>query len=205
MKEIGLFPLGLVLLPTEQVPLHIFEPRYRELIGECIDTEQPFGLVYADDDGLRRIGTLATVVEVTERFDDGRLNVVVEGGDRFRLDELTEGRTFHTGTIEPISDRDDPPSPDDVRRGVGLFARLVELTGADVEVPDETLEQPSFSLASRFELAPELKLELLEETSERVRLLRLCEILETVAATVERQREIAELASRNGKAHPPEA
>jgi ATP-dependent Lon protease len=205
MQEIGLFPLGLVLLPTEQVPLHIFEPRYRELIGECIDTEQPFGLVYADDDGLRRIGTLATVVEVTERFDDGRLNVVVEGGDRFRLDELTEGRTFHTGTIEPISDRDDPPSPDDVRRGVGLFARLVELTGADVEVPDETLEQPSFSLASRFELAPELKLELLEETSERVRLLRLCEILETVAATVERQREIAELASRNGKAHPPEA
>jgi Lon protease-like protein len=202
MQEIGLFPLGLVLLPTEQVPLHIFEPRYRELIGECIDNEQPFGLVYADDDGLRRIGTLATVVEVTERFDDGRLNVVVEGGDRFRLDELTEGRTFHTGTIEPISD---PPSPYDVRRGVGLFARLVELTGADVEVPDETLEQPSFSLASRFELAPELKLELLEETSERVRLLRLCEILETVAATVERQREIAELASRNGKAHPPEA
>jgi Lon protease-like protein len=204
MQEIGLFPLGLVLLPTEQVPLHIFEPRYRELIGECIDNEQPFGLVYADDDGLRRIGTLASVVEVTERFDDGRLNVVVEGGERFRLDELTEGRSFHTGTIEPISDRDDPPSPDDVRRGVGLFARLVELTGADVEVPDETLDQPSFSLASRFELAPELKLELLEETSERVRLLRLCEILETVAATVERQREIAELASRNGKAHAPD-
>jgi Lon protease-like protein len=203
--EVGLFPLGLVLLPTEQVPLHIFEERYRELIGECIDNEEPFGLVYADDDGLRRIGTLATVVEVTERFDDGRLNVVVEGGDRFRLDELTEGRSFHTGTIEPIADRDDPPSADDVKRGVGLFARLVELTGAEVDVPDETLEQPSFALASRFELAPELKLELLEETSERVRLLRLCEILETVAATVERQREIAEIASKNGKAHPQEA
>ena len=78
--EIGLFPLGLVLLPTEQVPLHIFEPRYRELIGECLEEEEPFGLVYADDDGLRRIGTLATVVEVTDRFEDGRLNIVVEGG-----------------------------------------------------------------------------------------------------------------------------
>ena len=165
--EIGLFPLGLVLLPTEQVPLHIFEPRYRELITECLDNEEPFGLIYADDDGLRQIGTLATVVEVTDRFEDGRLNIVVEGGGRFRLAELTEGRSFHTGTIEPIGDRDDPPSPKDVKRGVELFAKLVELTGADVEVPDETVAQPSFALASRFELAPDLKLELLEETSER--------------------------------------
>ena len=205
MDEIGLFPLGLVLLPTEQVPLHIFEPRYRELIAECLEREQPFGLVYADDDGLRRTGTLATVVEVVDRFDDGRLNIVVEGGDRFRLVELTEGRSFHTGTIEPFSDRDDPPPPDDVRRGLGLFARLVELTGADVEVPGEQLEQleqPAFAIASRFELAPELKLELLEEPSERLRLKRLCEILETVAAAIERQREVAELAQRNGRVKP---
>jgi Lon protease-like protein len=82
MEEIGLFPLGLVLLPTEQVPLHIFEPRYRELIGESLEQGVPFGIVYADDDGLRQIGTLATVRGV-ERFDDGRLNVVVEGGERF--------------------------------------------------------------------------------------------------------------------------
>lgn len=203
MEEIGLFPLGLVLLPTEQVPLHIFEPRYRELIAECLEADQPFGLVYADDDGLRRTGTLASVVEVTERFDDGRLNIVVEGGDRFRLVELTEGRSFHTGTVEAIQDSDDPPAPEDVKRGLGLFSRLVELTGADVEVPDETLERPSFTLASRFELAPELKLELLEERSERVRLARLCEILETVAAAVERQREIAERAQKNGRVQPP--
>jgi Lon protease-like protein len=200
--EIGLFPLGMVLLPTEQVPLHIFEPRYRELIGECLDNEEPFGLVYADDDGLRRTGTLASVVEVVDRFDDGRLNIVVEGGDRFHLLELTEGRSFHTGTIEPVTDADDPPPAEDVQRGIGLFARLVELTGAEVEVPGEELDQPSFALASRFELAPELKLELLEETSERLRLKRLCEILETVASAVERQRATAELASKNGHAKP---
>ena len=203
MEEIGLFPLGLVLLPTEQVPLHIFEPRYRELIGECLENEEPFGLIYADDDGLRKVGTLATVIEVTDRFEDGRLNIVVEGGERFRLEELTDGRSFHTGTIEPIGDREDPPSADDVKRGLGLFAKLVELTGADVEVPEATVEQPSFALASRFEFAPELKLELLEETSERVRLVRLCEILETVAAAVERQREVAERASKNGHVQPP--
>jgi len=203
MDEIGLFPLGLVLLPTEQVPLHIFEPRYRELIGECLDQEEPFGLVFADDDGLRRVGTLASVVEVTDRFDDGRLNVVVEGGDRFRLVELTEGRSFHTGTIEPLGDlENDPPSAEEVERATAVFSRLVQLTGAEVEPPDVVSEQPSFSIAARFELAPDLKLELLEETSERQRLVRLCEILETVATAVQRQRETAEAASRNGHMHP---
>jgi ATP-dependent Lon protease len=202
MEEIGLFPLGLVLLPTEQVPLHIFEPRYRELIAECLDQDEPFGLVFADDDGLRRIGTLASVVEVTDRFDDGRLNVVVEGGARFRLVELTEGRSFHTGTIEPLGDLEDPPTPEDVERAATVFSRLVELTGAEVEPPDVESEQPSFAIASRFELAPDLKLELLEQTSERRRLARLCEILESAAASVERQREIAELAQTNGHAKP---
>jgi ATP-dependent Lon protease len=202
MEEIGLFPLGLVLLPSEQVPLHIFEPRYRELIGECLDAGEPFGLVFADDDGLRRVGTLASVVEVTDRFDDGRLNVVVEGGDRFRLKEVTRGRSFHTGTIETLDDQVDPPSGDEVERAVSVFGRLVELTGADVDAPDVTVAQPSFALAARFELAPELKLELLEETSERVRLGRLCEILETAATVVERQRAIAEQAQTNGHARP---
>ncbi len=202
MEEIGLFPLGLVLLPSEQVPLHIFEPRYRELIGECLDAGEPFGLVFADDDGLRRVGTLASVVEVTDRFDDGRLNVVVEGGDRFRLMELTRGRSFHTGTIQALGDRVDPPDDEQLQRALAVFARLVDLTGADVETPDVAVDQPSFALASRFELAPELKLELLEETSERVRLARLCEILETAAAAVERQRAIAELAQTNGHARP---
>jgi Lon protease-like protein len=202
MEQIGLFPLGLVLLPSEQVPLHIFEPRYRELIGECLDAGEPFGLVFADDDGLRRVGTLASVVEVTDRFDDGRLNVVVEGGDRFRLMELTRGRSFHTGTIEALGDRVDPPDDEQLQRALAVFARLVDLTGADVETPDVAVDQPSFALASRFELAPELKLELLEETSERVRLTRLCEILETAATAVERQRAIAELAQTNGHARP---
>ena len=184
MEEIGLFPLGLVLLPTEQVPLHIFEPRYRELITECLDEGEPFGLVFADDDGLRRVGTLASVVEVTDRFDDGRLNVVVEGGERFRLVELTDGRTFHTGTIEPLGDLEDPPNP------------------SEVESPDVGAGPPSFAIAARFELAPDLKLELLEQTSERLRLARLCEILETAAASVERQRAIAALAQTNGHAKP---
>ena len=132
MDEIGLFPLGLVLLPSEQVPLHIFEPRYRELIGESLELGQPFGIVYADEDGLRQVGTLASVTEVVERFDDGRLNIVVEGSSRFRLLELTEGRSFVTGRVEAVDDQHDPAEPADIERALALFSRLVELTSAEV-------------------------------------------------------------------------
>ena len=104
MNELGLFPLPLVLLPTEQVPLHIFEERYQELIGECLDRDVEFGLLYADDEGIREIGTRAAVVEVIQRFDDGRMNVVVEGRDRFRVVNLTGGRSFQTAEVEPVED-----------------------------------------------------------------------------------------------------
>ncbi len=203
MDEIGLFPLGLVLLPAEQVPLHIFEPRYQELIGESLEQGIPFGIVYADDDGLRRVGTLATVSDVTERFEDGRLNIVVEGGERFRLLELTSGRTFVTATVEPFDDQDDPAVGPDIERALALFARLAELTGSDLESPDPATPELSFAVASRFELSPDLKQELLTESSERVRLVRLCELLAIAAETVERQKEIASRARSNGKVHPP--
>jgi Lon protease-like protein len=203
MDEIGLFPLGIVLLPTEQVPLHIFEPRYRELIGDSLADGTPFGIVFADDDGLREIGTLATVVEVVDRFDDGRLNVVVEGGSRFRLLELTEGRSFATGRVEDVADQDDEAEAADVERALELFARLVELTGSDVEAPAPDTPELSFAIAGRFEFSTEIKQELLDESSERVRLRRLCELLAIAAETVARQKEIAARAQTNGKVEPP--
>src|SRR6266540_1172327 len=127
--EIGLFPLELVLLPTERVPLHIFEPRYRDLIGECLARDREFGLVLSDERGLREIGTRAAVTEVIDRFPDGRLNILVEGGDRFRLLELTKGRTFQTAEIEPVADEDTAAPEEDVERARGLFRDLREPSG----------------------------------------------------------------------------
>ena len=203
MEEIGLFPLGMVLLPSEQVPLHIFEPRYRELIGECLENGSEFGLVYADDDGLREVGTRAAVVEVIERFEDGRLNVVVEGRERFRIVELTSGRSFHTGEVEPIEDQDDPADQEDAERALTLFGRLIELTGAEVEAPAPDAPQLSYHVAARFDFSADIKQELLQETSERIRLQRLGELLAAAAQTVERQREISARARSNGKVQPP--
>src|SRR6476619_2828384 len=91
VPEIGLFPLELVLLPSERVPLHIFEDRYKELIGECMAEEREFGLILEDGDGLRQIGTRTAVLELVHRFDDGRMNILVEGRERFLVVELTDG------------------------------------------------------------------------------------------------------------------
>jgi Lon protease-like protein len=202
VSELGLFPLGIVLLPTEQIPLHIFEDRYQELIGECLAEEREFGIVYADDEGLREVGTRAAVTEVLDRFEDGRLNIVCEGRERFRLVELTEGRSFQTGVVEAVEDEADVADPADAERAIELYHRLVELTGAEVEAPRLEAPQLSFELAGRFELAPELKQRLLVLTSERRRMQLLAELLAGAAAAVEREREIAERAQGNGKVDP---
>ena len=130
MSELGLFPLPIVLLPTERVPLHIFEPRYRELIDECLETGSEFGLIFATEEGaVHEIGTRATVEEVLDQLDDGRLDIVVEGRERFKLLELTSGRSFTTGIVEAlVDDEDEPLDPPDVKRAIEVFASLVAET-----------------------------------------------------------------------------
>lgn len=104
MSEIGLFPLGLVLLPGERVPLHIFEPRYKDLINECIDSHSEFGVVLLNSQGTRNVGTKAEVVELLERFDDGQMDIVVQGTERFHLVEIRSERTYLTAEITPLAD-----------------------------------------------------------------------------------------------------
>jgi Lon protease-like protein len=199
MSEIGLFPLPMVLLPTEQVPLHIFEERYKELIGECIEEDRAFGLLYADADGIQEVGTSASVVEVLTRFDDGRMNVLVEGGERFRVLELTSGRSFQTGTTLPLLDDDDPPDSHTMDRALELFEQLRDLTASEVETPPVDSPQLSYAIAARVELDPGIKQGLLKATSERARLESVCELLVDAAATVERHRRATERAATNGK------
>jgi Lon protease-like protein len=199
MAEIGLFPLGVVLLPTERLPLHIFEERYKELVGECIEGDLEFGLVFADGDELVDVGTRARVAEVLTRFPDGRLNVLVEGGGRFLLEELTDGRSFHTARVSPLEDDDDPASPEAIERALGQFERLREMTGSDVESPSAGERLLSFAIAGRIELAVEAKLGLLRDVSERSRMETLCELLDAVIAGAERVRIAAERASTNGR------
>jgi Lon protease-like protein len=203
VPEIGLFPLGIVLLPGERVPLHIFEPRYKELIGECIDSGSPFGLVLADDDGMRNVGTEARVVEVLQRFSDGRMNVVVEGGQPFRLVELTAGRSFTTGEITPVTDRDDRPTRDEVARCLAAYERVVRAAEAELDELDPAAASLAYAIAARIDLGAEVKQELLEMRSERERVLRLAPLLDEAATALERQRVIGERARSNGHVASP--
>jgi Lon protease-like protein len=203
VPEIGLFPLELVLLPSERVPLHIFEDRYKELIGECLTDGSEFGLVLETEAGLREIGTRAAVLEVIHTFDDGRMNVLVEGRDRFRVARLTEGRSFRTAEVEPVEDEGEPPTEQDVAGAMEVFRRLVAVADAEqIEEPDAGSASLSFQLASRVDFGHELKQELLELRSERQRLRRLAELLERAVAGLTREAEVRERASGNGKVTP---
>src|SRR5665213_309694 len=189
MEELGLFPLGIVLLPSEHVPLHIFEPRYRELIAECLDEQQEFGVIYADGDGVREVGTRARVIDVLEEFADGRLNVVVEGGARFRVERLTRGRSFLTAIVAPAPDGYGRTDPDTAARAVGSFRALAAVAGAEPDEVDETASQLSFELAAQVELPSDVKQELLELDEEQYRLEFVIRLLDSV-----REALLAELA-----------
>ena len=198
MAEIGLFPLGIVLLPSERVPLHIFEPRYRELIGECIEEDGEFGLLYADEVGIRDVGTRARVAAILERFDDGRLNILVEGLQRFTVVRMTQGRSFLTAEIGDVDDEDGVVVEEETRvAAAGAFRALAALAGAETEF-DEASPQLSFELAAQVELAAEEKQLLLESRSEQERLERVAELLDEARKTLIATRELGEVAKRNG-------
>ena len=202
MNEIGLFPLNLVLLPGEQAPLHVFEERYRELIGECLDEGLEFGLILEDDAGLRDVGTRCGVIEVLDHFPDGRLNVVVEARERIQLVELTEGRAFATAEVEALPDEGERPTEDEVEECLAAYARVVDAAEAELEDLDLDADSIAFQIAARIDFGSEIKQGLLELRSERERVVRLAPMLTKAAAAVEREREIRNRASGNGRVEP---
>ena len=197
MSDIGLFPLGLVLLPGERVPLHIFEPRYKELINECIDAGSEFGIVLLNSKGTREVGTKAEVVEVLERYDDGQLDIIVQGTDRFNLLEIKAERSYLTAEISPLADT--TPLPDDAEYESCLaeYRRVMQVTGAEFEEPEPDYLGLAFHIAGQFQMGVDVKQELLEMRSETERLERIKELLEASAAAIKVQ-AIEKKASTNG-------
>jgi Lon protease-like protein len=203
VSHLGLFPLPLVLVPTERIPLHIFEPRYKELIGECLEDGRPFGIVLQKPDGeAHDVGTRATVAEVLRVLPDGRLHVIVEGGSRFRVLELDYGRSFVSATTDDVVDEDDPPLPEDVERVHDLFARLQRLVGSPAASPERESRRADFEIAARVDFGPAEKQELIEIVSPRLRYARLAELLEHALEALTLERELQRRAAGNGKVTP---
>jgi Lon protease-like protein len=198
VTEIGLFPLGIVLLPGERVPLHIFEERYKELIGECLQTGDEFGIVFGDDDGVRSIGTTAAVTEVLERFEDGRLNIVVQGRRRFSVEHITTGRTFITAQVIGLGDDPSAVEPMLKEACMDAYRELASAAGIEGDPPAPEGDALSFSIGAVVGFEPRLKQDLLEMKSEAARLERLTQMLQTATELLVRRSEIEKRAAGNG-------
>jgi Lon protease-like protein len=206
--ELPIFELSVVLLPGELLPLHIFEERYKRMINRCLDAGEPFGVVFRDtEEGAHRIGCEARVTEVTERFDDGRLNIVVTGERPFRVLDRFEAHEFPAGEVEPIDAAPEVTGAADAHSAREAFAELVERVGGERPDDDALEELDSYAIAARVELPNETKQRLLELRSEPERMTVLAAALGALVDAVARSREIAERAKLNGKVvigPPPE-
>jgi Lon protease-like protein len=201
LERFPLFPLGLVLLPQELVPLHIFEERYKLMIRECLDSDGEFGIVWLSDDGLRDIGCTARVTRVIERFDDGRLNILVEGAQPFRLLKRIDDMPYPAGNVELLEDFDPSGDPELAERARARYAELVEKATEEKPDLDEIAELDAYGMAATVEHPPEAKQALLELRAENDRLRMVDEMFRTAIKRVAYAEEAAERAQTNGSVH----
>ena len=202
-REIGLFPLASVLVPGELMPLHIFEERYKSLVADCRELDGEFALLYSDADGAREVGTTARVVEVLETFDDGRMNIVIQGGEVVRVVELTRGRAYLTGNVEQAED--DPSAGDEATSALDLYRRIAEATGQepDPEVRETPPGALSYAIAARVDFPAAEKQRILEERTEHGRLMVIVELLARGLENIAMAARIQSRAQGNGKVAPP--
>jgi Lon protease-like protein len=168
--DFPLFPLGMVALPHEAVPLHIFEPRYQTMVAECLETGSEFGIVWVAGDGVRPIGCACEIAEVLERHEDGRLDILSRGTRPFRLVESHDNLPYPAGTVEWLTDKDEPPDHATVAAAHEAYASLlVEATDAEPE-PGRLDAMGAYAMAATVDFGLEAKQGLLGLRSENARL-----------------------------------
>jgi Lon protease-like protein len=179
-----IFPLELVLLPGAALPLHIFEPRYKEMITECLAQKKPFGVVRASDEGVADIGCTAEIVSVTKKYDDGRMDILTRGVERFEVLEVNQDRSFWQAEIALLQDEneDEPahPTAETITQAVRLQAEIAKLAGTEPVGLDEHAATLSFLLAGSLPLDLDFKQSLLSTLSEAKRLQAVVDYLEAI-------------------------
>ena len=170
LPEFPLFPLGLVALPGELVPLHIFEDRYKAMMGRCREDGSEFGIVWLADDGLRDIGCAMVIEKVLDELEDGRLNILTRGTRPFRVLERQGHLPYPAGVVEFVTDREDPPDPELTAGAREAYADLVK-RATDREPEDaELAELGAYQMAATVDFGLEAKQGLLDLRSEHARL-----------------------------------
>ena len=210
-RELPIFPLPLVLFPGATQPLHIFEPRYRSLLTDCLNGDRRFGIAFAapdktSDPAPGDVGCIAHIL-TTQDLPDGRSDILTTGEQRFVLLEwLATDRPYRMARVEEFADEPVEPSEaeglaTDVRRDFLRVVMTLEQDPPELPVDPEAL---SFRVAAALELEPAAKLALLAIRTTTVRLRRLAALLQPLAADAERRAAVRHRAKGNGKggAHP---
>lgn len=192
-----LFPLEVVLFPDAPLPLHIFEPRYKELIRESLDSKQPFGVVRALAEGIAEVGCTAEIVALAKEYEDGRMDIVTEGRQRFEVMQVNEERSFLQAEVLYIVDEPERPAKHDVARLLELHGEALGLLGATAQPPAEE-KQLSFLIAASMPFDLDFKQKLLAMRSEPARVEALISYYDTVMPGLRRAMKARRKSGGNG-------
>jgi ATP-dependent Lon protease len=193
-----LFPLDAVLLPGMSLPLHIFEPRYQEMIGECLVDNRPFGVVRAKpEEGIAEMGCSADIVNVVKRHDDGRMDILTVGRRRFEIVAVNHDRSFLQAEVMFIDDDEESPALEERQRAVDLYAEIQGSVGSETQVDIEA-ETLSYQLAGSLPIDLDFKQALLGIRSEIERLQGLIEFFEAILPRLKKAARRREKAGGNG-------
>lgn len=200
-RLLPLFPLDLVLLPGVPLPLHIFEARYQEMISECLERSQHFGVIRGKDQELADIGCTAEILTVTKKYPDGRMDIVTEGRTRFEVIQLNQERSFLQADVLYLQDELGVASTEEIAQAVKLHGEIMTLAGAEPEKSSEIGEgQLSFHLAGSLPLDLDFKQTMLGMKSEGERLRAIISFFETILPTMRRTVHVRRKAGGNGHA-----
>jgi Lon protease-like protein len=196
-----LFPLELVLLPGTPLPLHIFEPRYKEMIRECISTEAPFGVVRAFEEGIAEVGCTAEIITVTKEYPDGRMDLICEGRKRFEVIEVNRDRSFLQAEVLIVPDDPEAAAQEERVKAVQLHLEILSMAGAVQDLSAADQNQLSFYLAGSLPLDLDFKQKLLAMRSEAQRIQAVGAYLETILPQLKRAARARQTAGGNGHVH----
>ena len=199
VRDFPLFPLGIVALPHEIVPLHIFEERYRTMIGECLERGSEFGIVWAGDEGQRPIGCAVEIAEVLERMEDGRMNILTRGTRPFRIVDEQDDLPYPAGTVEFLLDKDEAADSGTADTAHEAYSELVEEATDRTLEPEELVAMSAYAMAATVDFGLDAKQGLLELRSETARLRLVDRLFRAAAKRLEFMERAQERARSNGK------
>jgi ATP-dependent Lon protease len=199
VRSLPLFPLELVLYPHQRLQLHIFEDRYKEMTARCLAENEPFGIVYVHDGKMVDVGCMAWILRVLAKYEDGKMDIQVEGRERFRVTQHYFNETYLTADVETLTEPSETPNTDEKERAITQHMRLLELSGQRVRPSIyQHLSDVSFVLAENAGLTTEQKQHVLEMMSENERLAFLTGHFESILPHVQELEEIRRKVKSNG-------